>query len=124
TELIYKLAKKYEWKIDKKTAELIVIGILSDSLGLTTEQVTAHSVRIIAEMIEKGVSLNEIDAKRRELSKKTPELITYKAKLLSRIEYETDGKIAHISIPWEEIEKHSQEYNPPMLVMDEMRQIK
>ncbi|MEX2014546.1 MAG: DHH family phosphoesterase [Candidatus Saccharimonadales bacterium] len=124
TELIYKLAKSSKWNIDKEVAELITIGILSDSLGLTTEQVSQQSVQIIAEMVGKGVLLNEIDAKRRELSKKTPELIEYKSKLLGRIKYALDGRVAHVSIPWEEIEKYSQEYNPPMLVMDEMRQIK
>ncbi len=124
TELIYKLAKKNNWEISKQTGELIVIGILSDSMGLTTENVSQNSVEIIAEMVGKGVKLNDIDAKRRELSKKTPELIEYKSKLLGRIQYELDGRIASISIPWNEIEKYSQEYNPPMLVIDEMRQIK
>lgn len=123
TELVYRLAKKNKWDIDRTAGELIAIGILSDSLGLTTDQVTKESVQIIAEMVGKGVKLNEIDAKRRELSKKTPELVKYKAKLLSRIEYELEGKIAYVSIPWEEIEKYSQEYNPPMLVIEEMRQV-
>jgi phosphoesterase RecJ-like protein len=123
TELIYKLAKNYNWDIDKNVGELITIGILSDSLGLTTDQVSSESVRIIAEMIDRGVNLNEIDSKRRELSKKTPELIEYKSKLLGRIKYESDGKIAFVTIPWSEIEKYSQEYNPPMLIMEEMRQI-
>jgi phosphoesterase RecJ-like protein len=124
TELIYKLAKNNDWDVDKEIGELITIGILSDSLGLTTEQVSQESVQIVAEMVGKGVRLNEIDAKRRELSKKTPELIKYKSKLLGRIKYALEGKIAYISIPWEEIERYSQEYNPPMLVIDEMRQIK
>lgn len=123
TELIYKLARKNNWNIDKNTGEFIIIGILSDSMGLTTEQVTKQSVEIVAEMLGKGVKLSEIDAKRKKLSKKTPELIQYKSKLLGRIKYELDGRIAFISIPWEEIEKYSQEYNPPMLVIDEMRQI-
>lgn len=123
TELIYRLAVENKWDIDKKAGELIAIGILSDSLGLTTEQVTKESVQIIAELLGKGVKLSEIDAKRKKLSKKSPELIKYKSKLLDRIEYELEGKIAHITIPWKEIEKYSQEYNPPMLVIDEMRQI-
>ncbi len=124
TELIYKLAKKNNWEISRQTGELIVIGILSDSMGLTTENVSQDSVEIIAEMIGKGVKLSEIDAKRRELSKKTPELVSYKSELLGRIKYKLEGRIASISIPWKEIERYSQEYNPPMLVIDEMRQTK
>ena len=122
TELIYKMAKNNGWEIDKNIGELIAIGILSDSLGLTTEQVNQESVQIIAELMGKGVKLSEIDAKRKELSKKSPALIRYKSRLLGRIDYEMEGKIAFVSIPWEEIERYSQEYNPPMLVMDEMRQ--
>lgn len=124
TELIYKLAKKSGWKIDKHIAELITTGILSDSLGLTTEQVNRQTVEIVAELIGKGAKISEIDAKRRELSKKSPELLKYKSRLLGRIGYEQKGRIAYISIPWEEIEKYSQEYNPPMLVIEEMRQVK
>lgn len=124
TELVYKLAKKSDWKIDKDIAELITIGILSDSLGLTTEQVNKQSIEIVAEMVGKGAKLSEIDAKRRELSKKSSELLKYKSKLLARVSYSLGGKIAYISIPWDEIEKYSQEYNPPMLVIEEMRQVK
>lgn len=124
TELIYNLAKYSGWEIDESTAELITIGILSDSLGLTTEQVSQKSVEIIAEMIGNGVSLSKLDAKRRELAKKSPEIIKYKSELLGRIQYHLEGRIAHVSIPWKEIEKYSHEYNPPMLVLDEMRQVK
>lgn len=122
TELIYKLAKNNDWEVDKNIGELIAIGILSDSLGLTTEQVTQESVQIIADLVGKGVKLSEIDAKRKELSKKSPELIKYKSKLLGRVAYALEGKISFVSIPWDEIEKYSQEYNPPMLVIDDMRQ--
>ena len=124
TELVYKIAKSNNWNVDEETAELITIGILSDSMGLTTDQVTKQSIDIVADMVGIGVKLSEIDAKRKELSKKTPQLVKYKSILLSRIQYELGGRIAHISIPWNEIEKYSHEYNPPMLVMEEMKQIK
>ena len=123
TELIYNLAKESGWEIDEATAELIVIGILSDSLGLTTDQVNQKSVEIVAEMVGKGVSLNALDSRRRELAKKSPKIMKYKSELLGRIAYELEGKIAYVAIPWEEIEKYSHEYNPPMLVIDEMRQV-
>lgn len=123
TELIYKLSSKCGWQINKKAAEFIVYGILSDSLGLTTENVTSESVKTVAQMMDVGVKLSRLEENRRKLSKKTPDLIAYKAELLKRIEYELKGVIAVIDIPWEEIEKYSQKYNPPMLVMDEMRQI-
>ncbi|MBI5357367.1 DHH family phosphoesterase [Candidatus Saccharibacteria bacterium] len=123
TEVIYDLAGKFDWPISKQTGWYIVAGILSDSLGLTTENVTSKSVRVIADIVEKGVSLAEIDGKRREHQRKQPELLKYKGDLLKRVEYVDDQKIASITIPWPEIEKYSPLYNPPMLVLDEMRQV-
>lgn len=123
TEVIYKLAKKNNWQLTSQAYEFIVAGILSDSLGLTTKEVTSDSVKIIAEAIENGVKLADLDNKRRLLQKKSQRILSYKGELLSRVRYELDGQLAIITIPWEEIEKYSYEYNPPMLVMDEMRQV-
>ena len=53
--------------------------------------------------------------------KKPAHILEYKAELIKRIEYFIDGKLALIHIPWEEIEAHSDLYNPSMLVLDEMR---
>lgn len=41
--------------------------------------------------------------------------------MIGRIEYYLDGKMALIQIPWDEIQKYSDKYNPSMLVLDEMR---
>jgi phosphoesterase RecJ-like protein len=53
--------------------------------------------------------------------KKSPEILKYKGQLLERIEYYLDGKLAVITIPWEEIQQYSDQYNPSVLVLDEMR---
>lgn len=53
--------------------------------------------------------------------RREPELIHYKGRLLERVEFFSDNRIASVTIPWEEIEKYSPLYNPPMLVMDDMR---
>lgn len=123
TEVIYELAKHFGWPINAQAAEFLISGILSDSLGLTTEDVSAKSIRAVADLVDKGVNLAELDSRRRKLQKKSPRILEYKGKLLGRIEYEADQSIAIILIPWEEIEKFSHEYNPPMLVLDEMRQV-
>ena len=123
TEVIYELSKHFGWPINAQAAEFLISGILSDSLGLTTEDVSAKSIRAVADLVDKGVNLAELDSRRRKLQKKSPRILEYKGKLLGRIEYEADQSIAIILIPWEEIEKFSHEYNPPMLVLDEMRQV-
>src|SRR5690606_27875191 len=73
------------------------------------------------ELVEGGVSLAELEHARRELMRKDPDLVRYKGELLQRIEYFHDNQIAVITIPWEEIERYSAQYNPSMLVLDDMR---
>jgi phosphoesterase RecJ-like protein len=67
------------------------------------------------------VDLSEIDNARRETQKREAELIPYKGKLLERVEFYADERIATVTIPWDEIEKYSPLYNPSMLVLDDMR---
>lgn len=120
-ELIYELAHQLDWPLNVQAANMIATSILSDSLGLTTSAVSARSIHIIAELVEMGVNLAELEEKRRETMRKSPELLKYKGELLQRIEYYADNRIATIVIPWEEIERYSHSYNPPMLIMDDMR---
>lgn len=120
-EVIYELAAQLGWNLNAKSREMIAISILSDSLGLMSGATKARSIHIIAELVEAGVSLPEIDNARRETLKRAPELVHYKGRLLQRVEFYNDNKIATVTIPWDEIEKYSPLYNPSMLVIDDMR---
>lgn len=122
-ELIYELCGKLGWKRGPRANELIASSMLSDSMGLTSEATTARSIAIISEVVDQGVSIPQLEEKRRAMHKKSPELLAYKAQLLTRIEYSDDQRIAMVTIPWEEIEKYSHEYNPSVLVLDEMRMV-
>lgn len=102
--------------------KMILVAIMSDSLGLTTEATTARSIEIVSELVAGGVKIAEIEMKRRDQSRKSPALVHYKGALLERVEYYSNDTIALVSIPWEEIVKYSNEYNPSMLVLDDMRQ--
>ena len=53
--------------------------------------------------------------------KKSPEILAYKGRLLERIEYLLEGRLALVHIPWEDIQAYSDQYNPSVLVLDEMR---
>lgn len=121
SEIVCNMAHELGWDINDQAAEHMVISILSDSLGLTTEAVTAKSVRTVATLIEKGAKISEIEGRRREFMKKSPEILAYKGALLGRVEYYLDGALALVHIPWEEIGQYSDQYNPSMLVIDEMR---
>ena len=120
-ELIYNLAHTAGWVINPQAAENMLIAIMSDSLGLTTQNTTADSFRVAGELTALGASNSDIEERRREFMKKSPEILAYKGRLIERIEYLLDGKLAIIHIPWEEIQKYSDQYNPSVLVLDEMR---
>ncbi len=120
-EIIYELARQFGWQLDKEAKDLIAMSILSDSLGLMSESTSPRSINIIAELVEQGVNLPQLESARRETFRREPELIHYKGELLKRVEFYNDNKIAMLSIPWEEIERYSALYNPSMLVIDDMR---
>lgn len=121
SEIIYALAQKAGWTINEQAAENMLIAIMSDSLGLTTPNVSPNSFFVAGKLTELGASNAAIEERRREYMKKSPEILAYKGELIGRIEYYLDGKLALIHIPWEDIQKYSDQYNPSVLVLDEMR---
>jgi len=121
SEVIYELAKTDKWPLNIGCMNMLATAIMSDSLGLISEGTTARSINIIAELVEKGVSLAKIDSARRDLMRKSPALLKYKGELLQRLEFYHDNKIVIVSIPWEEIQRYGHAYNPSMLVIDDMR---
>lgn len=121
SEVIYELAQQLDWPLNHTAKEMIATAIMADSLGLVTEATSARSIHVIAELVEGGVSLAELERARRELMRKSPELVHYKGELLQRVEYFEGNQIATVTIPWAEIERYSPQYNPSMLVIEDMR---
>ncbi len=120
-QLIHDLAADAGWTVNEQAAENLLIAIMSDSLGLTTQNVTADTYQVVAELHKLGARNHVIEERRREFMKKAPEILAYKGELIGRIEYFLDGKLALVHIPWDDIQKYSDQYNPSVLVLDEMR---
>lgn len=121
--LIYKIAKDQNFEIKKPTADQLFNGILSDTLGLTTASVRAEDFRIAAELTELGSSISALEETRKEFMKKSQKILDYKADLIKRIDYSLDGELATVHIPWDDIQKYSDEYNPNVLILEEMRMV-
>lgn len=121
SEVIYQLASHNNWTINAQAAENMLVAIMSDSLGLTTQNVTPQTFYVAGKLVELGASNSVIEERRREFMKKSPEILAYKGELIGRIEYFLDGKLAIVHIPWEDIQAYSDQYNPSVLVLDEMR---
>lgn len=121
SEIILRMANELGWDINSRAAEHMLGSLLSDTLGLSTQNVTPASYKSAAQLVELGAHPATIEERRREFMKKAPEILEYKGKLIERIEYFLDGKLALVHIPFDEIEKYSDKYNPSVLVLDEMR---
>lgn len=121
SEILYKLASENNWQISAQAAENMLVAIMSDSLGLTTQNVTGNTFYVAGKLTDLGASNAVIEGRRREFMKKSPMILAYKGELISRIEYLLDGKLALVHIPWEDIQAYSDQYNPSVLVLDEMR---
>jgi len=120
-EIIYNMAIEAGWSINPQAAEVMFISIQADSLGLTTQNTSAESYRVAAELVALGAVPAVIEGRRREYMKKPADILAYKGRLIERVEYFLDGKLATVHIPWSEIEEFSDRYNPSVLVLDEMR---
>ena len=120
-DLIYKIAKDQNLEIDKSAAEYLTSGILSDTLGLTSANVTADTFRTVAELVDLGASVPDLEDRRREFMKKSQRILSYKADLIKRVEYYLDGTLATVHIPWDDITEYSDEYNPNVLILEELR---
>lgn len=121
SQIIYQLADDAGWTINPQAAEHMMAALMSDSLGLTTPNVTAASFDTAARLAERGAVNATIEERRRELMKKSPEILEYKGKLIERIEYFLDGRLAIVHVPFDEIEQYSDQYNPGALIGDELR---
>ena len=121
TQVIYRIAKELKLEINREAAEALFQGLLSDTLGLTSASVTAETFETAAELTRLGANVSELEDRRREFMKKSQRILDYKADLIKRIEYSLDGALATVHIPWEDITEYSQEYNPNVLILEEMR---
>ncbi len=105
----------------KTAASYLLYGILSDTLGLTSATVSADTFRTCAELIDYGLNIAELEEQRREFMKKSQKILSYKGDLIKKVEYWNDGTLATVHIPWEEIQEYSNEYNPSVLILEELR---
>lgn len=122
-ELIYEIAKDCGLEVNQEAAEVIFQGILSDTLGLTSSAVTARTFEIAAELTKLGANISNLEERRREFMKKSVRILDYKADLIKRVEYFLDGALATVHIPWEDIREYSDEYNPNVLILEELRMV-
>ncbi len=123
-ELVVKVAKLFDWKINLDAANAIVPAIMADTLGLSTPTTTAETVDAVADMVRIGVDLADLRRQREIAGALEPEISNLKGQLLQRVEYFAEGQIAIVIVTPEELAKYADIHDPADLVSQEMRQIK
>lgn len=121
-DLIYKLTGQLGWPLNQKAKEFIMTSILGDTQGLTNQLASADTYRVMAELVDSGVDRPMLEELRREYGKMPPEIFKYKAELIQRTQLASEGRIASVSIPQDEINSYSPLYNPAPLIQGDMLQ--
>lgn len=121
-ELIYLIAKQLAWPLSKEAQAHIMSSILGDTQGLSNQLASAQTYRIMADIIEAGVSRPELEELRREYGKMPRDIFSYKAELIKRTQFGAEGRLAYVTIPQAEIKTYSPLYNPAPLIQGDMLQ--
>ncbi len=121
-ELLYMISTDLQWKLDIVACEFITSTILGDTQGLTNELATPETYRIVAELLDRGVSRPKLEDIRREFGKMPETIFRYKARLIERTELHADGRLAIVVVPQQEINEFSPLYNPAPLIQTDMLQ--
>jgi phosphoesterase RecJ-like protein len=121
-ELIYLLAQQLEWQVSLAAQEFLMSSILGDTQGLSNDLASPQTYRVMADMIEAGVSRPKLEELRREYSKMPPTIYMYKATLIQHTELSDDGYVASVTVPQLEINEYSPLYNPGPLIQGDMLQ--
>ncbi len=82
-EIIYDLALTLSYPISLPVAEALLTGLLTDSLGFRTSNTTPRTLRIAADLMEKGANMQELY--RKAMLEKSFEAVRYWGQGLSRI---------------------------------------
>lgn len=121
-EVIYKLAKQFDWPLNLTAQSHIASSILADSLGLSSEGTTASTYRIMADLVDGGVDRPALEEARRAFTKMPEVIFRYKAELIKRTEIHGGGQLALVTIPHDELMQYSPLYNPAPLIQTDMLQ--
>ena len=73
--LLYRIFNSQKISINAQCAENLLYGILSDTLGLTSQSTTSEDYRISAELMDAGAKVAEMEERRRDFMKKSARIL-------------------------------------------------
>lgn len=123
-EVIFHLSHDAGWNVTAEAAEHLMTSILGDTQGLMNDLTKASTYRVMADLTDLGANRTKLEELRREYGKMPEVIFSYKGRLIERTEFASDGRIAHVTIPQDEINEYSPLYNPGPLVQFDMLQVR
>ncbi len=100
-EIVYEVLQNLKVKIDKEMATALYVGIFQDTGGFQHNSTTGQTFRTAAALIDRGVDLDEI--KLNLIESKSKEEIALLAMALQSISYSPNGKIAWMTLNYNDI---------------------
>jgi phosphoesterase RecJ-like protein len=96
TELLYQLAPELGLPINQEIATNLLLGLVTDTIGFRTPSVTPETLRIAAELVERGADLTEVY--RKGLIQRRVEAVRYWGAGLKRLERDRELVWASLSL--------------------------
>jgi len=103
TELVYDLLKSFDFEINKKIAEIIYVGILTDTASFRYDDSIINAHKMAIELLKTGINSSELFDKvylRYPLAR-----MHLLGKVLSQVKLEFNGKVAWIAVRKRDLRK-------------------
>jgi phosphoesterase RecJ-like protein len=120
-EVVIAICDQLKWEINPAAANLLVPGILADTRNLSIATVGAGSFRAMAHLIDLGANVFAAHEAYRDADRLTPELLELRGRLLQRIEWYAEGKIALVVVTPSELKDYAELHDPADLVIYDMQ---
>lgn len=102
-EVLYKILKRLDWKIDLNIATCLYTAILTDTGGFRFENTKAEVFRVAAELTDLGI--NPKDLYKKCYESKTKAAVMFQSYCISKAVFSHDDKIVYTTVYKKDIEK-------------------
>lgn len=102
-EVIYEVAKELNWKISEEVALSLYTSILTDTGAFRFDNTSAKSLRVAADLIERGVKPVEVYKKCYE--NKSKGLVLFQNYCMNKAQFINDDKIAYLIVYKKDLDK-------------------
>ena len=102
-EVIYEVAKELNWKISEEVALSLYTSILTDTGAFRFDNTSAKSLRVAADLIERGVKPVEVYKKCYE--NKSKGLVLFQNYCMNKTQFINDDKIAYLIVYKKDLDK-------------------